>query len=129
MLIHIFGWPVYFIPYAGVYFCRITMKNITVVGAGIMGHGIAHVFAIYGFQVCLIDLNTSILNHAKGEIIRNLQRQLKKAIITRSEMESTLSRISYNKDLGDGTKDADLVIEAIVEHEATKKAFLPGWMF
>jgi len=96
------------------------MKNISVIGAGTMGNGIAHVFAQRGFLVSLIDLNQSALSRAKETIIKNLDRQVAKNVISDQLKDSTLSNLSLHTDLKSGLLKADLVIEAATETESVK---------
>ena len=94
------------------------MKNkknkIGVVGAGTMGNGIAHVFALNNYEVILVDLNESILNNALKTIRSNMLRQVKKEVISDNDMDNALSEITVSNELLD-LKDADVVIEAIKE--------------
>ena len=68
-------------------------NEISVIGAGTMGNGIAHVFALYGHEVNLIDLNKNILDNALKTIEKNLSRQLKKETITESQLKKALKNI------------------------------------
>ena len=92
------------------------MKNITVIGAGTMGNGIAHVFAQKGFKVNLVDISEAALERAIATITKNLDRQLKKERITEKEKSATLKNISTFTDLATGAKSADLVVEAATEN-------------
>ncbi len=96
------------------------MKNITVVGSGTMGSGIAHCFAQYGFSVNLVDLSKDALALAMVKIENNLDRQLKKEILTVEEKTATLDRISLFTELEEAIKAADLVVEAVAEDQAVK---------
>lgn len=96
------------------------MKNITVVGSGTMGSGIAHCFAQYGFSVNLVDLSQEALTLAMVKIENNLDRQLKKEILTVEEKTATLNRISLFTELEEAIKAADLVVEAVAEDQAVK---------
>jgi len=102
----------------------IRMKNITVVGAGTMGNGIAHVFAQNGFQVSLVDISEKALENALLSIEKNLDRMLSKEKITLDLKETTLSNITTFTELAEGVSEADLVIEAATENiELKKKIF------
>ena len=102
----------------------IRMKNITVVGAGTMGNGIAHVFAQNGFQVSLVDISEKALENALLSIEKNLDRMLSKEKITLDVKETTLSNITTFTELAEGVSEADLVIEAATENiELKKKIF------
>lgn len=96
------------------------IEKVSVIGAGTMGNGIAHVFALKGFSVDLIDVNVDILNEAKHRISTNLDRQLKKDIITDSEKEKALINIKLISEINDIDSMSDLVIEAIVENISVK---------
>ncbi len=95
-------------------------KNIAVIGAGTMGNGIAHVFALFGNNVTLIDIKEDILNAALGKIEKNLQRQLKKGTITEQQVKETLQRISTSTDMK-AAAQASLVVEAVIENDDLKK--------
>ncbi len=100
------------------------MKNITVVGAGTMGNGIAHVFAQNGFQVSLVDISEKALEKALSSIERNLDRMLSKEKITLEAKNITLDNISTFTELAEGVSKADLVVEAATENiELKKKIF------
>lgn len=92
------------------------MKNITIIGSGTMGNGIAHVFAQHGFQVNLMDNQPQALDMAMASISKNLDRQIKKELISETEKMIILKRITIFTDLKDSTKDANLVIEAATEN-------------
>ena len=96
------------------------MKNISVIGAGTMGNGIAHVFAQNGFEVCLIDLSADRLEQAITTIGKNLDRQVSKGAILPDEKETTLARIKTFSNIEQGVSMADLVIEAATENTALK---------
>jgi len=96
------------------------MQNISVIGAGTMGNGIAHVFAQNGHQVTLIDISAAALEKALLTIDKNLQRMLKKEYITEENVKSTLANINTTSDLSDGVSRADLVVEAATENEGLK---------
>jgi 3-hydroxybutyryl-CoA dehydrogenase len=97
-----------------------THMKISVIGAGTMGNGIAHVFAQYGFTVALIDLSPAQLDKAIQTITKNLDRQVAKANLTKDQKESSLSRISLHSDIPSGVGNAGLVIEAATENEVLK---------
>jgi 3-hydroxybutyryl-CoA dehydrogenase len=92
------------------------MKNISVIGSGTMGNGIAHTFAQFGFPVNLIDIDAGALDKAMQTIAKNLDRQLAKGIITEAEKTATLANISTFTDLKAGVSTADLVVEAATEN-------------
>lgn len=97
------------------------MKHISVIGAGTMGNGIAHVFAQHGFQVSLVDLSLDRLEQALQSISANLARQVKKEQLAEAEKRAVLDRISTFVDLTPGVANADLVVEAATEDVALKK--------
>ncbi|NVM65598.1 3-hydroxybutyryl-CoA dehydrogenase [Mucilaginibacter sp. SG538B] len=96
------------------------MKNITVIGSGTMGNGIAHTFAQYGFEVSLVDISDDALSKALQAISNNLDRQVKKGTITEGAKTETLSRIRVFTDLAEGAQNAGLVIEAATENQEIK---------
>ncbi len=99
------------------------MKNITVIGSGTMGNGIAHTFAQFGYSVLLIDIKKEFLDKGIDTISKNLDRQVKKELITDEQKNITLSNIKTSTDIKD-SKDADLVVEAASENfEIKKKIF------
>jgi 3-hydroxybutyryl-CoA dehydrogenase len=97
------------------------MKNISVIGSGTMGNGIAHVFAQYGYQVSLIDVNADALKRAIETITKNLDRMVAKGTITEELKASTLSNLTTFTDLQEGVKNAELVVEAATENPTIKK--------
>ena len=92
------------------------MKNITVIGAGTMGNGIAHTFAQKNFNVNLVDISDESLKRAIDTISKNLDRMVKKEKITENEKENTLANITTCTDINFGVKGADLVVEAATEN-------------
>ncbi|HEX2536598.1 MAG TPA: 3-hydroxybutyryl-CoA dehydrogenase [Chitinophagaceae bacterium] len=96
------------------------MNNITVIGAGTMGNGIAHVFAQSGCSVTLVDVSQTQLDKALATITRNLDRQLAKGGITEEGKEATLQHLSTATDLAAGVASADLVVEAATENTELK---------
>ncbi len=96
------------------------IKKISVIGGGTMGNGIAHVFAIKGFNVNLVEMNTDLINKAITIITSNLDRQLKKSIITQEEKVQALKNINPIVGIGNIPTDSDLVIEAIFENKEAK---------
>jgi 3-hydroxybutyryl-CoA dehydrogenase len=96
------------------------MKNITVIGSGTMGNGIAHVFAQNGYQVSLVDVNEKALAKALETIAKNLDRQVGKGSLTAAEKDATLGNIKTFTQLKDGVVHADLVVEAATENMAIK---------
>ena len=91
------------------------IKKVSVIGAGTMGNGIAHVFAQNGFSVNLVDVSQPALDKAVATITKNLDRMVAKATITEELKNATLKNLSTNTSL-DICKDSDLVVEAATEN-------------
>ena len=96
------------------------IKNVTVIGAGTMGNGITHVFAQYGFSVTLNDIKQEFLDRALKTITGNLDRQIKKNIITEEVKQQTLSRIKCTTSIEQAVQNSDIVIEAATEDKEIK---------
>ena len=96
------------------------MQNITVIGSGTMGNGIAHVFTQFGYKVSLVDINDAALQKALATISKNLDRQVSKGSLTEAEKTNTLNNITTFTKLEDGVKTADLVVEAASENVNVK---------
>ena len=96
-------------------------KTICVIGGGTMGNGIAHVFAQTGFKVFMVDVNQDFLNRALTTIEKNLDRQIKKEIITEADKAAVLGRITATTQLEDADT-ASLVVEAATENRDIKFA-------
>jgi 3-hydroxybutyryl-CoA dehydrogenase len=92
------------------------IHNVAVIGAGTMGNGIAHVFAQFGFNVTLIDVNAAQLEKAVQTIGKNLDRQVSKGTLAETQKQETLNRLSTATDLATGVSNADLVVEAATEN-------------
>ena len=92
------------------------ITNVSVIGAGTMGNGIAHVFAQTGFSVTLIDVNASQLEKAIATISKNLDRQIVKGSLTEEQKTATLNNITTNTSVAEGVKSAHLVVEAATEN-------------
>lgn len=95
--------------------------RVGIIGAGQMGSGIAHVFALAGFEVVLNDISPENLERARAGIAANLDRQVRKATITPDQKLAALSRIATGPSYAD-LAYCDLVIEAATENEDTKIA-------
>jgi 3-hydroxybutyryl-CoA dehydrogenase len=96
------------------------MKNITVIGAGTMGNGIAHVFAQSGFNVQLFDISEAALDRALLTIGKNMDRQVAKERISESDKNMALERLSTGTDLAKSGSHADLIVEAATENKEIK---------
>jgi 3-hydroxybutyryl-CoA dehydrogenase len=92
------------------------MKNISVIGAGTMGNGIAHVFAQAGFKVTIVDVSLAQLDRAVLNITKNFDRQIAKGSCTEEQKKLSLENIKCVSELSAGVKDADLVVEAATEN-------------
>jgi len=92
------------------------MKHVVVIGAGTMGNGIAHVFAMNDYQVSLVDISAKALEKALATISKNLDRMIKKEKITESEKKATLDNITTFQDLKEAAPSADLIVEAATEN-------------
>jgi 3-hydroxybutyryl-CoA dehydrogenase len=96
------------------------MKNITVIGAGTMGNGIAHVFAQNGFAVSLVDVSEKSLEKGLATITKNLDRMVAKGTISEKDKTNTINNIKTFTSIKDGVKNAELVIEAATENVELK---------
>ena len=96
------------------------MKNVSVIGAGTMGNGIAHVFAQNGFKVSIVDVSLTQLDKAITNISKNFDRQIAKGAATEEQKKNALANISVFSNISEGVKDAELVIEAATENTDLK---------
>ncbi len=96
------------------------LQKVVVFGAGTMGNGIAHVFAQKGFDVCLVDVKQEFLERAMVTITKNLDRQIKKELITEAAKQEILDRISTGTEISGGER-AFLFIEAVPENLELKR--------
>jgi 3-hydroxybutyryl-CoA dehydrogenase len=96
------------------------MKKIVVIGAGTMGNGIAHTAAASGFDVTLVDVAHELVDRGMSTISSNLQRGVDKGKMTADEKQAVLGRIRAETDVVEAVRDADIVIEAIIENLAAK---------
>ena len=94
--------------------------DISVVGAGTMGNGIAHVFAQAGYKVTIVDISLAQLDRAVSNIAKNFDRQVAKGIVTEEDKKKALANISVESRLNEGVRNAALVIEAATENEEIK---------
>jgi len=92
------------------------IKKVSVIGAGTMGNGIAHVFAQNNFEVNLIDVNAPQLEKAIQTISKNLDRQIAKGTISENVKKQSLANISTFTSIKEGAQDADIVVEAASEN-------------
>lgn len=98
------------------------IQQIAVIGAGTMGNGIAHVCIQHGFSVNLIDLSVEALEKAQQQIQKNMDRQVKKEILTSEQAAAALQLLSLSTHLEEGVKNCQLVIEAATENPTIKKS-------
>ena len=96
------------------------IKKIAVIGGGTMGNGIAHVFAMSGFNVYLTEMNEELYNRALGTIGANLDRQIKKGTISNIQKTEILDKISKVIGIENIPADMDLIVEAIYENKEAK---------
>lgn len=96
------------------------IKNVAVIGGGTMGNGIAHVFAMKGLNVFLTEMNDDLFERAIKTIGANLDRQVKKNIITETDKTSALDKIQKVVGVTNIPSDVDLIIEAIYENKEAK---------
>jgi 3-hydroxybutyryl-CoA dehydrogenase len=95
---------------------KIMVQAISVIGAGTMGNGIAHVFAQHNFTVTLVDISAQQLDNALATINKNLDRQVSKGVIAEEAKKQTLQNLTTLTSIAEGVKNADLVIEAATEN-------------
>ncbi|MGB1385087.1 MAG: 3-hydroxyacyl-CoA dehydrogenase family protein, partial [Flavobacteriales bacterium] len=92
------------------------MMNVTVIGAGTMGNGIAHVFAQSGHDVVMMDRSAEALERALATIGKNLDRMVAKEKISAADKDAALGRLTTSTDLGAAVANAGLVVEAATEN-------------
>jgi 3-hydroxybutyryl-CoA dehydrogenase len=97
-----------------------SVERTAVVGAGTMGNGIAHVFALHGYDVTLIDVDADLLEEATSTIAQNLGRQVDNDKIDADEKETALDRIGTTSNTAEGVEGVDLVVEAVPEAQDLK---------
>jgi len=99
------------------------IKTIGIIGAGQMGNGIAHVAALAGMDVSILDINEEVLKQALETIDHNMQRQVRRGMIQDPERKAALKRIKTGTDYAQ-LKDCDIVVEAASENEQVKREIL-----
>ena len=97
------------------------MKNISVIGSGTMGNGIAQTFALFNFSVTLYDISSESLDKGEKTILRNLQRMVNKDKITQEEANKTVANIKYTTNF-DSILNSELIIEAVSENLELKES-------
>src|SRR5512140_1075875 len=93
----------------------VEVRTIAVIGAGIMGRGIAHVAALGGYRTILEDILPASLRRAEGEIRGNLDKAIELGKVSRADADAALERLEYASTVEDAAREADLVIEAVPE--------------
>ncbi|MDG6989104.1 MAG: 3-hydroxyacyl-CoA dehydrogenase/enoyl-CoA hydratase family protein [Nitrososphaerota archaeon] len=100
------------------------ITKVTVVGAGDMGHGIAELFAVNGFDVVLVDKLPQAIDRAKARISASLDKMVERGKIGREQADATLRRLTYSGNTGEGVSGSDLVVEAVPESLELKRSVL-----
>ena len=95
-------------------------QKVSVIGAGTMGNGIAHVFAQHGFQVTLVDVSRPQIDKAIANITKNFDRQIAKGTATEEQKSAALANIRPETNLAKGVEEAELVVEAATENVELK---------
>lgn len=103
-----------------------SIRKITVIGSGTMGHGIAQVSAMAGYNISLRDVEQRFLDSAIAKIKWSLEKLFQKQKISEMEMQNILGRIQFTTDLKEGLQNSDLVIEAVPEDLVLKKKVYEG---
>lgn len=102
------------------------IQNVSIIGAGTMGNGIAHVFAQAGFKVVLIDVHQAQLDKALQTIGKNIDRQISKGLCSEEDKKKILSNIYTDTNIASGVSIAHLVVEAATENEILKTSIFKG---
>jgi 3-hydroxybutyryl-CoA dehydrogenase len=100
------------------------VQQVTVIGAGTMGHGIAHVAATAGYDVTLQDISPEALERGLTAIRSNLQKGVDRDKVTPEQRDAALDRLATETDLAQAVKNADLVVEAVPESMELKRSIL-----
>lgn len=98
------------------------ITNITVVGSGVMGRGIAYAGAVGGFRVTLVDVNTAALDSAQTEIESIMEKGIKRGKLSQEKADEAKARLFFSSSLEKAAEEAELVIEAVPEKEKIKKS-------
>ena len=101
-------------------------KRVTVIGAGTMGNGIAHVFAQAGHQVVMMDRSADALERALATIGKNMDRMVAKEKISAADKDAALGRLTTSTDLASAVGQAELVVEAATENTDLKLKIFAG---
>ncbi|WP_156290608.1 3-hydroxyacyl-CoA dehydrogenase [Oceanobacillus salinisoli] len=97
-------------------------ERSVVIGAGVMGRGIAYVSAIGGYQVSLVDVSEEVLQNAEREVHSNFEKGIQRGKLRREDAEQAMQRMKFNTDFTEVAKEADLIIEAVPEKRELKKS-------
>jgi 3-hydroxybutyryl-CoA dehydrogenase len=97
------------------------INNVGIIGAGFMGTGIAHVFAQANFKVNLNDVSKEIIENSLRRIKKELEKGVNKRKITDDDMNRVLNNITITDDINEAAKDADIIVEAVIENIEVKK--------
>jgi len=97
------------------------MQKIAVIGAGLMGHGIAQIFAVNGHEVTLVDLDENILEYAIRGIRKNLELMAEHDVIATEDIDAAIDRVTTTTNMEKGIDGADFVLEAVVENLEVKQ--------
>lgn len=103
------------------------IKKICVLGAGLMGNGIAQICAQAGYEVALRDIEQRFVEGGMNTIKKNLARDVEKGKMTQAHMEAILGRIKPTLDLKEAAVGADVVVEVVIEVMDVKKKSMPNW--
>ena len=98
------------------------MRNLVVVGSGVMGRGIAYVSAVGGYRTTLVDIKEEQLLHAEREIAGYLQKGIERQKLTADQYEEARGNFHYSTNLSIAVSDADFVIEAVPEDRELKRS-------
>jgi enoyl-CoA hydratase / 3-hydroxyacyl-CoA dehydrogenase len=102
----------------------LAIKRVAVIGAGDMGHGIAELFAVNGFDVTLMDKFPQALEKAKGRVSASLDKMVERGKLTKEQSDAARQKLEYTEDMVRAVSGADLVVEAVPESLALKKSVL-----
>lgn len=102
------------------------IQNVTVVGSGVMGRGIAYVAGAAGFTVCLTDVSEKALENAREEIYKIAEKGLSIGKLTNESYAGVMANVTFKSDLSEAVSNADLIIEAVPEKMEIKKKVFEG---
>jgi 3-hydroxybutyryl-CoA dehydrogenase len=100
------------------------IQKIAVIGAGIMGHGIAQTFALAGYKTTITRKRKELFKETYDQIKSSLETLMEKGIITKNDLDNALSKIDFKESISEAARDADFVIEAVVENMDLKKSIV-----